>query len=347
MLLTNVRVLDLSQYIPGPYVSRMLADLGAQVIKVEPPAGDPMRRFGAESKDTVSNVYRALNQGKKIIRLNLKDNTQLSKFNELLAKTDVLIDGFRPGALDRLGLDRQAITKLNKNLIHCALTGFGQSGPLAQKAGHDLGYCAVAGILSSHDKQKLPVISYPPLADHVGGLQACNSILAALYYRSQAGKGSFIDASLYEPVLAWQYIAQSKEISQVLGGEAAYYNVYQTSDAKFLTLSALEEKFWIAFCEATDNPQWIARHNDELPQSKLKNELDKYFNAYTLVQINELLDAVDCCFEPVSDLGNVFEHPQTDFRNIINHYPNVINGQNLTSGSDLNEITEFENINWD
>ena len=347
MLLANVRVLDLSQYIPGPYITRMLADLGAQVIKVEPPAGDPMRHFGAESQDAVSNVYRALNQGKKIIRLNLKDDCEALVFKELLSKADVLIDGFRPAALDRLGFDRQTINRLNNTLIHCALSGFGQSGPLALKAGHDLGYCAVAGMLGSHNRKELPLISYPPLADHVGGLQACNSILAALYARTQTGQGCFIDASLYEPVLAWQYIAQSERISQILGGGAAYYNVYQTSDEKFITLSALEEKFWFAFCEAVGKPHWIVRHSDALPQIKLKSELDQFFNTHAFSQVSTLLTDVDCCFEPVSQMNNVYDHPQTVSRGVIHHYPNIIDGQTLSSKRELNEITEIENICWD
>ena len=347
MLLADVRVLDLSQYIPGPYLTRMLADLGAQVIKIEPPTGDPMRHFGAESQATESTVYRALNQGKKIIRLNLKDETDAHKFKNLLINADVLIDGFRPGVLDRLGFDRQSIAEVNKNLVHCALTGFGQSGPLAQKAGHDLGYCAVAGLLSSHDKQASPVISYPPVADHVGGLQACNSILAALYFRSQSGEGSYIDASLYEPVLAWQYVAQSEPIRQVLGGGAAYYNVYRTIDAKHITLAALEYKFWTAFCDAVSQTQWIERHGDELPQINLKRELDQFFSAKTLAQVSDLLADVDCCFEVIPDLDKVSEHSHTISRRVINHYPNRINNQQWASDRALNEITAIEDIRWD
>lgn len=316
MLLKDIRVIDLSQYIPGPYLTRMLADLGAEVIKIEPPAGDPMRYFSADSGNEVSGQYRALNHGKKIVRLDLKKDQGVNKLKKLLVKADVLIDGFRPGAMDRLGLNRRVISRINPKLIHCALTGFGQSGPLAQKAGHDLGYCAVAGILGSHDKLKRPQITFPPLADHVGALQAGNSILAALFSRTQTGKGAFIDASLYEPVLAWQYLVQSEHINHVLGGDAAYYNVYQTRDGKYITLSALEKKFWELFCETVNKPKWINRHDDDFPQLKLKSELEEFFNSKTQVELNEILDHVDCCYQSIPEIENVADHPQTISRGL-------------------------------
>ena len=264
----------------------------------------------------------------------------------MLADADVLVDGFRPGTLDKLGLDRRSINRINKKLIHCALTGFGQTGPYALKAGHDLGYCAVAGLLSSHDKKQQPAITYPPLADHVGGLQASNSILAALYSRTQTGKGAYIDASLYEPVLAWRYLVQSEHISKVLGGEAAFYNIYQTADGGFITLSALEVKFWAQFCQAVNKPQWINRHNDELPQLELISELTNFFSLNSRLQLGEILENADCCYESIPDMENIPDHPQIRFREIMNHYPNLIDNQRLSSSIKLNEITEIKHIDW-
>lgn len=347
MLLKNIRVIDLSQYIPGPYITRMLADLGAQVIKVEPPAGDPMRSFKAAAEKGISQAYHALNHGKRIIRLDLKAEPGLAKLKQLLAGADVLIDGFRPGVLDRLGLSEQAITEINATLIHCALTGFGQTGPSAKKAGHDLGYCAVAGILGSHNKDKAPQFSFPPVADHVGGLQACNTILAALYSRTQTGKGVYIDASLYEPVLAWHYLMRSEHISHVLGGSAAYYNIYRTGDGKFISLSALEYKFWKKFCMAISKPQWIQRHKDDFPQLSLISELTGFFQTRTKAQLDSLLETADCCYEPVADINNVDDHPQTAYRGTRNRYPNIVNGQRLAASDIVVEIDDFENIDWD
>ncbi len=347
MLLTDIRIIDLSQYIPGPYLTRMLADLGAQVIKIEPPAGDPMRNFSSNKTQEISPAYRYLNQGKKIVRLNLKHEQGIKKLKDLLIDADILIDGFRPGALKRLGLTIEELTKLNPKLIYCALTGFGQTGPYSQKAGHDLGYCAVAGLLSSAKSTHTPMITYPPLADHVGALQASNSILAALYNRTRTGEGAFIDASLYEPVLSWNYLVQSEHISQVLGGDAAYYNIYQTADGKFITLSALEEKFWQNFCLAVNKKDWIDRHADKIPQQQLVTEVSELFASQDQLYWNELLKDVDCCYEPIVEIENINSHSQTQFRKTHDHYPNLINDQLLSSDKGLNEMTNIEDLAWD
>lgn len=347
MLLNGIRVIDLSQYIPGPYLSRMLADLGADVIKVEPPAGDPMRYFTSENNKEILPAYRYLNHGKKIIRLNLKSQQGILKFKELLVDADILIDGFRPEALARLGLAKEELKQINPKLIHCALTGFGQAGPYSQRAGHDLGYGAVAGLLSKHNTTQLPQITYPPLADHVGALQASNSILAALFSRTRTGKGAFIDASLYEPILSWNYLTQSKHISQVLGGDAAYYNVYQAADGKFVTLAALELKFWRNFCLAVTKLEWVDRHGDEFPQQKLQIEVSVLFQSQDQRYWNELLKDIDCCYEPIPDVEDVISHPQTQFRKTADHYPNIIDDQLLSSYKNLNEITNIDGLAWD
>ena len=347
MLLDGIRVIDLSQYIPGPYLSRMLADLGAEVIKVEPPSGDPIRFFSNDKNDEISPAYRYLNHGKKIARLDLKRQQGVLKLKDLLVDADILIDGFRPGVLARLGLENNVLKQINSKLIHCAITGFGQAGPYSQQAGHDLGYCAAAGVLSTHRASQLQQITYPPLADHVGALQASNSILAALFSRTKTGKGAFIDASLYEPVLSWNYLVQSEYISQVLGGDAAYYNVYQTADGKFVTLSALEQKFWHNFCLAVTKPQWVDRHSDELPQQELKIDVSEVFEAQDQQYWNELLKDIDCCYEPIPNIEDITSHPQTQFRKTDNHYPNIIDDQLLSSDKNINEITDTEQLVWD
>ncbi len=344
MLLKGVRVIDLSQYIPGPYLTRILADLGADVIKIEPPFGDPMRYFGSDNS-SLSESYCWLNRGKKVSILDLKTDEGSQKLNELIVRADILIDGFRPGVMPRLGFDQEQLKTLNSRLIYCALTGYGQTGPNAQSAGHDLGYCSMAGVLSSYDNKK-PIIFYPPLADHVGAIQASNSILAALYAREKSGQGCFIDASLYEPLLNWNYLVKSDYISQVLGGEVAYYNVYQTADGRFITLSALEKKFWKIFCEMVDKPNWVDRHSDSMPQTGLVAELSDLFKTNTQSYWNELFANADCCYEPVPVMDEITQHLQTRSRNVIGHYPNLIDDQRLTAKSELMEITELKDLNW-
>ena len=346
MLLNDIRVIDLSQYIPGPYLTRMLADLGADVIKIEPPAGDPMRYFSSDKNEHLSAPYRYLNHGKKIVRLDLKTERGILKLKDLIAGADILIDGFRPGVMKRLGFEQQVLKSLNPRLIYCALTGYGHTGPYSQKAGHDLGYCAAAGLLSTHSKSRQPQIVYPPLADHVAPIQACNTILAALYAREKSGQGRFIDASLYEPLLSWHYLVKSEYISQVLGGDAAYYNIYQTADQKFVTLSALEKKFWQNFCEAVGRPEWINRHDEALPQTNLITELKLLFQNQNQAYWNELLADVDCCYEPVPEMDQILNHPQTCVRKTVDHYPNLVNDERLATTSDLLEFNDIENLTW-
>ena len=255
-LLKGVRVIDLSQYIPGPYASLQLAELGAQVIKVEAPAGDPMRSFGTKSEE-ISSLYRHLNRGKKVVRINLKEQAGQDTFRSLLASANILIEGFRPGTLERLGFSLDALREINPQLIVCSVSGFGQDGPDALRGGHDLGYGACAGLYSQHVPSALPSPVFPPIADHAGALQALTAMLAALYHQAKTGQGTYLDISLFEPLLAWQYLAEAD--CNFISGSAAYYNIYQTKDKRSVTLAALEPKFWSAFCNEVGKPQWLQR----------------------------------------------------------------------------------------
>ena len=143
-LLEDVRVIDLSQYIPGPFATRQLADLGAEVIKIEPPGGDPMRHFMASNAKSPSAVYRHLNRGKRVALLDLKAETDREALAKLITDADILLESYRPGVLARLGFDRDRLEALNPQLIHCALSGYGQTGPYAQRGGHDINYCAMS-----------------------------------------------------------------------------------------------------------------------------------------------------------------------------------------------------------
>ncbi len=239
--LAGYRVLDLSQYIPGPFATRQLADLGADVIKVEPPHGDPMRFFMMPDTTEQSPLYLHLNRGKRIVRIDLKSSEGKEQFKKLLLKTDVLMESFRPGVMDKLGFGRAALKELNPRLVHCALSGFGQTGPYRDQAGHDLTYCAASGALTLTGTREKPVMAFPPVADHAGALQAINAIQAALLGRAKSGNGAFLDISLYESALSWQYLTlnpadtatpQERETAMLNGGLACY-NIYQTQDKRF------------------------------------------------------------------------------------------------------------------
>lgn len=324
--LEGCRVLDLSQYLPGPYATRQLADLGADVVKVEPPGGDPMRTFIFLDDDGLSPLYKQVNAGKSVIRLDLKSETDRLCFAELVSSADVLLESYRPGVLDRLGFSRNHLHSLNPQLIHCALSGFGQDGPSSQRAGHDLTYMALSGMLHHTGTTETPVIPFPPISDYAGGQHAASMILAGLLKRERSRQGCYIDTSLFETVLSWQSFGQAGvgrsgrnlEPGQgLITGGMACYQIYQTADQKFVVLGALEEKFWQAFCIAVKRQEWINRQHEIMPQTALISELRTLFaTASRDVWVGQLA-GTDCCFEPLLDPEEVAAHPHVRYRQLL------------------------------
>lgn len=324
--LQGCRVLDLSQYLPGPYATRMLADLGADVIKVEPPGGDPMRTFIYQDADSVSPLYKQVNAGKTVIRLDLKEQDDAARFAELVKAADVLLESYRPGVMSRLGFGREQLHALNPSLVHCAISGFGQDGPASQRAGHDLTYMALSGMLSHTGTTTTPVIPFPPVSDYAAGQQAVNMILAALLSRERHGEGCFVDTSLFETVLSWQSFGQAGvgrhgrqfEPGQgLITGGVACYQIYRTEDERFVVLGALEEKFWSAFCQAVKRPDWLTRQHEPMPQTSLIGELRELFATATRDVWVDLLSKTDCCFEPLLEPDEVVRHPQVVQRQLV------------------------------
>ena len=324
--LAGTRVLDLSQYLPGPFAGQLLADLGAAVVKLEPPGGDPMRRFGPLDGDGVAAFYKLVNAGKTRLVLDLKSAEGAAAFRDLVARADVLLESFRPGALAKLGFEPAALTALNPRLVHCALSGYGQSGPLALKAGHDIDYMALGGGLATSGSAEAPVPAHPPTADFASGQQAALAVLAALLRRARTGKGAFLDVSLAETVLAWQALPMTGALRPghepergrwLLTGGAACYRLYRTADGRFAALGALEAKFWAAFCRALGREDWIARQHEPLPQEALIAEVAALIESRPLADWRGLLEGVDCCFEPVLEPDEVPDHPQVAARGLV------------------------------
>ena len=324
--LRGTRVLDLSQYLPGPYAAQILADLGAEVVKLEPPAGDPMRALGPLDSDGLSAFYKLINAGKRVIRLDLKSDDGRAAFERLVAAADVLIESFRPGALARLGLGPEALKALNPRLVHCALSGFGQTGPYAEKAGHDITYMALGGGLATSGPAERPVMAHPPTADYASGQQAALATLAALLRRGRSGQGAFLDLSIMESVLAWQPLTLTgarrpdwapTRGQALLNGGAACYQVYETADGRFVALGALEAKFWANFCRAVGRDDWVERQNGILPQSDLIGEVSDLFASQPLAHWEGLLAGVDCCFQVVLEPMEVPAHPQVAARGLV------------------------------
>jgi alpha-methylacyl-CoA racemase len=318
--LKGMKVLDLSQYIPGPYAARMLADLGAETVKVEPPAGDPMRSFSPVDPDGMSPFYRLLNRGKTVVRMDLKREEDRDLFSQMVAKADVLLESFRPGVMDRLGFDTARLDELNPRLVHCALSGFGQTGPFRLTAGHDVTYLALTGGLEGHGLVSGPTLINPPLADHAGAVQSVVSVLAALLRRSATGKGCRLDVSLYESALAWQYMGLNRPEPReggMINGGAAYYRIYETKDRRFVALGPIEDKFWKDFCETVGRPEWIARKNDAFPQTALIAEVAALFRTRPLADWNAMFANVDCCLQAVLTPEEALAHPQAKARGLV------------------------------
>lgn len=314
--LPGLRVLDLSQYIPGPYATLLLSDMGADVIKVEPPQGDPMRTFGPVAADGLSPLYRVLNGNKTVIRLDLKSSAGAAELKRLVRQADVLVESFRPGVLPRLGFGPERLRELNPRLIHCALSGYGQTGPLVQRAGHDLTYMALTGALALMGTADTPVIPFPPIADHAGAMHAVMAILAAAVRQGRDGVGASIDVSLFESALGMNSLGLTLGLQRpvppetdLLNGGAACYRLYRCQDGRFAALAPLEPKFWQAFCMAVGRPDWITRQGEEMPQTALIAEVSDLFLSRPLKAWIELLADVDCCFDPVLLPSEALDHP--------------------------------------
>ncbi len=358
-LLDGLKVLDLSQFIPGPYATRLLSDQGAEVIKVEPPRGDPMRSLLYAGKDALSPVYRTLNRGKRILCLDLKSTDDKQKFIALAQSADVLLESFRPGVMARLELDWPALGAVNPALIYCSLSGYGQNGRYREKPGHDINYCAAAGLYSPAQLPGKPAFAFPPIADHAGALLAANTILSALYARARArdgnGAGRYLDVSIYESVLAFRYLsnlsAAGAEVGHVdfLGGNAACYNLYATADHRFVTLGAVEPKFWRAFCDAMGESGWRDRQHETFPQRALIAEVQARFGERSLAHWDALLDEVECCYQAVPEDHRVLRHPQTVDRQLAAgddiRYPAWINGRPADTPNALEQL-DSSNPAW-
>ncbi|SIS38935.1 CaiB/BaiF CoA transferase family protein [Insolitispirillum peregrinum] len=322
--LQGIRVLDLSQYIPGPYAGRLLADFGAEVLKIEPPHGDPMRSFGLVDRDGVSPFYKSLNRGKTVSHLDLKSAEGQQTFRGLVAVADVLIESFRPGVFDRLGFGADALAAINPGLVHCALSGFGQTGPYRLRAGHDLTYMAVVGGLAATGTRERPVMIAPPMADNAGAMHAVMAITAALVRKQRTGKGARLDLSLAESALALCSMGMTVALrdgmareDDLLNGGAAYYQIYRCADDRFLAFAPIEEKFWQGFCAAVNRPDLLPRQVEPLPQTALIADLAALFASQPLSWWEDVLHPVDCCFEPLTALQDVPAHPQVQARQMV------------------------------
>ncbi|MEK6304555.1 MAG: CaiB/BaiF CoA-transferase family protein [Acidobacteriota bacterium] len=326
--LEGIRVLDLSRMLPGPYCSMMLGDLGAEVIKVEEPKiGDPTRHT-RPLVDGKSAAFAQVNRNKKSIAIDLKKPEGRDLFLKLASTADCILEQFRPGVVDRLGVGYQTVSEINPRIVYCSLTGFGQDGPHRDRSGHDLNYLALSGVLGlTTDERGKPVIPGVQVADLAGGMIAGFAILAALLARERTGRGQYVDVSMFDVMVSMLPVPAAHHFAgktmpvggkYVLSGAYPFYNVYETLDGTFMTLGALEPKFWANFCRAIGREELIARQFDEGDRrSDLFKEVATIFKSRTQSDWTELMRDADCCCEPVLSMTEAFSHAQTRERELI------------------------------
>lgn len=317
--LSGIRILDLSRLLPGPYLTQLLADLGAEVIKVETPlAGDHARLAPPEMG--LGNMYETINQGKKSLALNYRNPRGRELFLKLATTADVVLEGFRPRIADKYGIGYQVVSAVKPDIVYCSLSGYGQEGPYQQRAGHDFNYLSIGGALSLNGRSGERPIPYGlPVADLSGGMLAAIAILGALVGKQRSGQGMYLDMALLDGVISWMTpLALSAFFSgldvragthPLLGGRA-FFNVYETSDGKYLTLAAIEPHFWGDFCKSIDRLDLIHRQFEP----GLDAEIEAIIKQKTQADWLERFANDDACVEPVKNIDEMLADPQVQAR---------------------------------
>ena len=318
--LHGVRVLDLTRLLPGPMCALHLADLGAEVIKVEDTgAGD----YAAEA------VRQLVNRNKRSICINLKQASGVALLLRLCAQADVLIEGFRPGVMARLGVGYEAIHAVNPRLVYCSISGYGQTGPDKDAPGHDVNYSALAGVADQMGTAQDLALSNVPVADLLGGtMTGVMGILAALFDAARTGQGRHVDVAIADGVLAHAVVplagVNTRGTAQPAGadkltGALPCYAMYRTRDARFVAVGALEKKFWDTFCEVIERADLKPLHHPLTPEQSqwVRDELNALIGAQTWAYWRDKLEGTDCCVTPVLKLEESLSHPQFVARGMV------------------------------
>ncbi|MCC7536555.1 MAG: CoA transferase [Deltaproteobacteria bacterium] len=325
--LRGIRVLDLTRLIPGPFATLLLADLGARVDKIEDPgAGDYLRPMPPQVGG-MSATFVTLNRGKRSAVIDLKKAEGVALFRRLAARTDVIVESFRPGVMDKLGLGYDVLRADNPRLVYAALTGYGQDGPLSKRAGHDLNYLSRAGVLGMQGPNGgPPQVPGVQMADVGGGLWCAMGILAALYARERTGVGRFVDVAMtdgampfgafgFGPVLASG--SSAPRGGDPLSGGIAPYATYRTADGRHVSLAALEPKFWIAFCQATGIEIDLGALVPGDHQPKLREQVAGVIGGKTRDEWEAFAVEHDCCLEPVLEPHELLADAHAKARGVL------------------------------
>jgi crotonobetainyl-CoA:carnitine CoA-transferase CaiB-like acyl-CoA transferase len=327
--LAGLRVLDLSRLLPGGYCTLLLADLGADVLKVEEPGkGDYLRWMPPYASTGEGGMHLALNRGKRSLTLNLKLSQGRDLLRRLVRDADVLVESFRPGVMDRLGVGWEVLSQENPRLVYAAISGYGADGPYADRAGHDINYLGYAGALSYSGHPETgpwqPGLQIGDLGG--GGLVAAVAILAALHVRATTGPGQYCDVSMTDGVLSWLTLAAGafavtgeppRVGAEMLNGGYACYGIYRCADGRHLTVGALEPQFFAALCRVLGVDELVAWQLDPARQGELRARLEAVFATRTRDDWLSVLVPADCCVGPVNDLAEAYADPQVAARAMV------------------------------
>lgn len=326
--LDGVRVLDLSRLLPGPFCTLLLADMGADVIKVEDTAAGDYIRWMPPLVGDYSALYHALNRNKRAVSIDLKSARGRDLFLALAATADCVVESFRPGVLDRLGIGWETLHARNPRLVLCSISGYGQDGPYRDRAGHDLDYIALSGVLqTTGTADGTPVIPGVQIGDIGGGAQnAALAVCAALVGRERTGEGCSVDVSMLDGLISWLSIHAARHFAEdgpsgpardVLTGRHPCYHLYRAADG-WLAVGALEPKFWSEFCAAVGLPHLAdAGLSDGEEASRVVAEVEGALAVHPVAEWMRRFEGRDVCVEPVLGLDSVFAHPQVVARGML------------------------------
>jgi len=326
MALDDIRVLDLSRLAPGPFCTMLLGDLGADVLLIEPPSDSKAAQGAGFGSGT--EAYNALGRNKRSIVLNLREDKAREIFYKLVEDADVVIEGFRPGVVKRLGVDYDTLREKNPAIVYCSLSGYGQTGPYAEMVGHDINYISVGGALGMIGwPDQPPAIPMNVIADFAaGGLHAAYGILAALHARDRTGEGQYVDIAMSDGVLYLLASAVSTTMMTgrapgrgtfALNGALPQYNVYECSDGGWISLGSLEGHFWVNLCKAMDREDFIPYQMDGSRRDDVFAHFREKFKTKARDEWFKILRETDICVAPVYSLDEALEDPHNLARDMV------------------------------
>ncbi len=331
--LASLKILDFSTLLPGPFASLLLADMGAEVLRVESPGRMDLVRVLPPHDGGTSTSHAYLNRNKRSIALDLKRPEAVEVVRQLVAEYDIVLEQFRPGVMDKLGVGYEALKAINPRLIYVSITGYGQTGPYRDRAGHDINYLALAGIASYTGRQESgPLPLGVQLADIAGGsLHGVMGLLAAVIQRQATGEGQHVDVSMTDCAFSLHGMAGAGYLgagvepdmeNQALNG-GSFYDYYRTRDGRWFSVGSLEPQFMQQFCAAIGRPELAARGLSPKPedQRELKRAIEIEFEKRDFAQWSELFAALDACVEPMLPLSEAVRHPQIEARGLVTEVP--------------------------